>query len=139
MLPPTNKPETVFYDGSCGFCHRSVTFVVTRDRRGFFRFAPLFGSTFLSKVAEAERHDLPDSIVVLTVDGRILTRSAAALHIGRRLGGVWRLLAALGRIVPAFLRDSVYNAVARVRSRLFARPEGSCPLLPAELRARFDP
>ena len=62
-----------------------------------------------------------------------LTRSAAVLHALGRLGGLWRLIGWAGRLVPAFLRD----AVARLRHRLFGRPEGAFPLLPAGLRARF--
>jgi predicted DCC family thiol-disulfide oxidoreductase YuxK len=33
----------------------------------------------------------------------------------------------------------VYDCVARVRYRVFGRPEDLCPLVPAELRARLDP
>ena len=61
------------------------------------------------------------------------------LHILRRLGGVWRLLAGLLALVPVRLRDRLYDGVAAVRHRLFARPESACPLLPPRLRARFDP
>jgi predicted DCC family thiol-disulfide oxidoreductase YuxK len=82
---------------------------------------------------------LPDSLVMRTEDGRLLTRSAAVLHLLDRLGGPWRILGTVGRWMPAFLLDGAYDGVARIRHRLFARPEGACPLVPRELRARFDP
>jgi predicted DCC family thiol-disulfide oxidoreductase YuxK len=40
--------------------------------------------------------------------------------------------------VPEALRDRVYDWIAHNRRRFFARPETACPLLPQDLRARFD-
>jgi len=133
-------PEVLFYDGGCGLCHRAVRFVLAVDREGqAFRFAPLGGATFLDQIPEKERAGLPDSMVLRTQDGVLLTRSAAALHVLRRLGGFWRGLAAVGSVLPRFLLDAVYDFVARVRFRLFAKPDDVCPLVPKELRARFLP
>lgn len=91
----------VFYDGTCGLCHRAVRFLLAEDRHESFRFA--------------------------------------ALHVLARLGGLWRVVAAIARLVPARLLDALYDGVARIRARVFARPGETCPLMPKELRARFDP
>jgi len=132
--------EHLFYDGDCGLCHRVVLFSLRRERgRALFRFAPLAGPTFAALVPEATRRTLPDSFVLRTADGRLLLRSDAALHLLRRIGGGWGLLAGLLGLVPRALRDLVYDGVARVRRRLFAPPPAACPLVPAELAARFDP
>lgn len=132
--------DVLFYDGNCGLCHGLVKFVVARDREGaLFRYAPLAGPTFEAVIPVAARGGLPDSVVVRTADARTLVRSAAVIHIGERLGGPWRRLARVASVLPRWLLDLGYDAVARVRTRLFARPEGSCPLLPAELRQRFLP
>jgi len=48
-------------------------------------------------------------------------------------------LAALAALVPEPLRDVLYNFVARVRYRVFGRRDHLCPVVPLELRARFDP
>jgi predicted DCC family thiol-disulfide oxidoreductase YuxK len=132
--------EYLFYDGHCGLCHRSVKFVLKRDRRGqAFRFAPLQGPTFEARVPAERRTGLPDSIVVLTRDGSSLVRSDAFLHILRRLGGGWAVLASVLGVIPRGLRDLVYDFVARIRYRVFGRRDDLCPIVPAELRARFDP
>lgn len=136
----TPTPELLFYDGDCGLCHRAVTFVIQRDPAGSaFRFAPLGGERFRATVPEALRAGLPDSLVVWTHRGELLTRSRAALYIGQQLGGFWRAAAALGRWVPRPWADAVYDLIARVRHRLFAAPQGVCPLLPPHLAQRFDP
>jgi predicted DCC family thiol-disulfide oxidoreductase YuxK len=131
--------ETIFYDGHCGLCHRGVKFVVRRDAAGAFRFAPLQGSTFEASTTAAERASMPDSMAVRTLDGRLLQKSDAWLHILRRLGGVWKVTGALMSIVPRVVRDLVYDLVARIRFRIFGRQVEVCPMVPPELRGRFLP
>jgi predicted DCC family thiol-disulfide oxidoreductase YuxK len=134
-----SKPEMLFYDGHCGLCHRAVVFVLAHDRDGTaFRFAPLQGETFQRLVTPKQQRLLPDSVVVMTTDGNLLVRSEAFLHIWRRLGGAWKVLAGALSIVPRGLRDFIYNFVARIRFRVFGRREDLCPVMPQDLRARFD-
>lgn len=140
MIPDVPGRDLLFYDGGCGLCHHLVSFVIARDREGTrFRYAPLGGATFMAALTPSQREGLPDSVVVQTADGRILVRSDAAIHIGERLGGGWGLLARAVSLLPRWLLDPAYDVVARVRGRLFAKPEGACPLLPPELRPRFLP
>jgi len=135
----TKTAEMIFYDGSCGLCHRAVRFILAEDRRGeAFRFAPLGGEVFHAAVTEGRCAALPDSLVVLTAEGELLSRSSAVLYVMRRLGGMWRTVALIGRLIPVAWRDGVYDAVARMRYRLFRKPESACPLLPGHLRSRFE-
>ena len=67
---------------------------------------------------------------------RLLERSRAVLHAVAQLGGGWRLVAALGALVPTALADTVYGFIARRRYRLFGRYE-ACPLPRPEWRDRF--
>jgi len=132
------KKETLFYDGECGLCHIAVRFCLAEDSSGgLWSFAPLGGSTFTARVPEATRSKLPDSIIVLTAEGEILSQSSAVVRCLSRLGGVWRLLALLLFLVPAPLRDAIYKGVAKVRHHLFVRPDSACPLVPESLRSRF--
>jgi predicted DCC family thiol-disulfide oxidoreductase YuxK len=134
------QPEWIFYDGTCGFCHRWIRFVLEIDKKGeAFRFAPRSGETFKGRVPAAIRESLPPSIVVLATDGAVLTRSAAVLHILRRLGGAWKLIALAGSVVPSSLRDFLYGIVARVRHRIFRSPQTLCPVVAPELMKRFAP
>ena len=108
--------ETVFYDDHCGICARSIDFVRRRDPAGRrFEFQPLGGEAFRATIDEQTRENLPDSVVVRTADNQLLTRSAAVIHVLGRLGGPWRLLGGLMRIVPRFIRDRVYDEIARQR------------------------
>ncbi len=131
--------DLVFYDGHCGLCHRSVSFVLARDRKMVFRFAPLQGETFAKLVHGTQKDSLPDSIVVWTAGGDLLLRSDAALHLLRGLGGFWRFVAACGGLVPKSFRDRIYDRVALTRKERFGPREELCPLMTPEQRERFDP
>jgi predicted DCC family thiol-disulfide oxidoreductase YuxK len=139
MRAPEAAVDHVFYDGDCGFCHKSVRFLAAHDRAGAFRYAPLDGPTFLALVPASERAGLPDSLVLHAADGRVLVQSEATLHCLRRLGGGFRTLAAVIGVVPRPLRDAAYAAFARNRQRWFAPPSEACPVPSGALRARFDP
>lgn len=142
LLPHTPPvPDLVFYDGDCGLCHRSVSFLARRDRDGSrFLFAPLGGETAGTRLGGGGFGQHPaGTVVVLDEKGVVRTRSDAVLHALDRLGGIWRIVAGAMRVVPRPLRDGVYRAVARTRRRLFARPRGTCPRLPSHLAGRFLP
>ena len=140
MLPVAQKSEYVFYDGHCGLCHRAVKFILKHDRSGSaFRFAPLQGETIQSRVPADRLASLPDSFVVLTRDGTLLMRSNASLYILQSLGGGWKILANILHVIPRSFRDLVYDFVARIRYRVFGRRDDLCPIVPPDLRARFDP
>jgi predicted DCC family thiol-disulfide oxidoreductase YuxK len=132
--------EIVFYDGHCAWCDRAVRFVLKHDRSGgAFRFAPLQGTTYPSRVPAEKRAMLPNSIILLTQDGNALTRSDAFVHIFRRLGGGWKTLAGALALIPRPACDFVYDFIARIRYRIFGRRDNLCPIMPPELSARFDP
>lgn len=140
-LPPRRdaEPATLFYDGDCGLCHRAVRFVLAEDPDGrAFRFAPLASEAFLAALPAAERAALPDSLIVRTPSGRVVVRTAAVREICIRLGGLWRALALASHALPESLLDRGYDQIARTRKRFFARPAEACPLVPADLRRRFD-
>ncbi len=134
---PARQPsarENIFYDGSCGLCHWAVQFVVGEDiSECKFRFAPLGGKAFESLIPAARRVGLPDSLAVLTADGRILARSAAVIHILRRLGGLWICVAGLLTFLPRPFADDAYDFIARSRYRLFSRTSQICPIIPPHL------
>ncbi len=115
-----------------------MRFILARDHTGeAFRFAPLDSDTFRAALSDTARASLPDSLIVQTDNGMILMRSDAVLHVLRRLGGLWRALGIVGRLIPRALRDNVYDGIARRRHRLFQAPAASCPMIPADLRGRF--
>ncbi|MEM7681957.1 MAG: DCC1-like thiol-disulfide oxidoreductase family protein [Planctomycetota bacterium] len=134
-----SEPDTLYYDGDCGLCHGTVKFVAKRDRDGSrFIYTPLQGDLIQQRLDAQVIAGLPDSIVVQrSVDGVLLMKSDAVAYILDRLPGVWPTLGAGLRVIPRALRDFGYGCVARVRKRIFSKPDGPCPMLPPEWRGRF--
>ena len=123
----------LLYDGTCGFCARSVRFVLARDRRRTLRFGPLQGT--FGRTLAAAHPELYEVDSVVWCDGLgVRVRSDAALAMLQYLGGGWGVLAALVGLVPGSLRDALYDAVARRRFALAAR---ACLLPSPDERARF--
>ena len=141
VVSSTPPGPVVLYDGVCGLCNRYVRFVLERDRRRQFRFASLQGAFGARALARHGMHldGDPTSIVLLESPGslheRAFVRSDAVLSIMMGLGGPWRLAAGL-RVIPRFLRDGIYDLVARGRYRIFGRLD-SCSLPPRPDAARF--
>ena len=134
-----HRSEWVFYDGNCALCHGWVRFVLAEDTDGkTFRISPLQGELFATCFTAEQRASLPDSLAVLTEDERLLTRSAAVLHVLRRLGGLWRIMGVILVVTPRSILDWFYDRVAGLRKQLFHTQENLCPVVSPELRRRFD-
>jgi predicted DCC family thiol-disulfide oxidoreductase YuxK len=131
----------VLYDGVCGLCNRFVQFILRRAREEVFRFAWLQGAR-AGRILQ--RHgissgELDTVYVVMNCDlpeERLLARSDAVMFVLKELGGRWRLAEFFLRLLPRFLRDAAYNAVARQRYRLFGRSE-ICRVPSDQDRSRF--
>lgn len=132
----------LLYDGSCGFCARSVQFVLDHERaRRFLTFAPLQGALGERLRARSAALAAIDSVIWLEpgaggADGTVYLRSAAVLRVLRYLGGKWSALAAIASLVPRPVRDWAYDLVARHRRRII-KPSASCLMPTPEQRARF--
>ena len=125
----------VLFDGVCNLCNGVVRFVIDRDPQGRFKFATLTSVTAARVLSPGNTVEtLPDSIV-LVEEGRVFTKSDAALRVARRLTFPWPLLYGL-IVLPRGLRDQAYDLVARHRYRWFGRQD-SCIVPGPGIRARF--
>jgi len=130
----------VLYDGVCGLCNRLNQFLLKRDSHDRLRFASLQSdlAAALLKRHGVDSQDLDTVYVVLDYHQpgeRLLSRSDAIIHALIQLDGIWKLAGA-GRVLPRFLRDSLYRMVARNRYRIFGKHE-SCMLPDPKHRHKF--
>lgn len=125
-----------FFDGYCVLCSGFVAFCMARDPEGRLKFASA-QSVLGRRVLEAL--GLPDGTfhrTILLLDGdAVHMRSAAILRSLRHLGGPVRWLRPLV-LVPAWLRDPIYDLIARNRYRWFGQ-RSSCFVPTAATRERF--
>lgn len=129
-----NEPILIF-DGVCSFCSATVQFILKHDVRGRIRFAPL-QSPLGRRLMKRHGLDPDDAQSLLFVKGdEAYVRSDAAFEIARDLGWQWRWIRVF-RFVPRFIRNRVYDLVARNRYRWFGKLE-TCFIPTPEVRARF--
>ncbi len=125
----------ILFDGVCNLCNASVQYVIKHDRKKLFRFASL-QSSFGQKVLE--QNNLPADLFnsfILFENNIIYNRSTAALMVAKRLSGFMKLLYGF-IIIPKFIRDAVYNFIARNRYKWFGKKE-ACWLPTPELKNLF--
>jgi predicted DCC family thiol-disulfide oxidoreductase YuxK len=129
------EQPVILFDGVCNLCSRAVQFIIKRDRKNVFRFSSLqsnFGQAVLKKFS------LPTNTFnsfILFKKGKIYTRSTGALMVAKQLQGGWPLLYFF-IIVPAFIRDSVYNYIANNRYKWFGKKE-ECWIPSPALKSKF--
>jgi predicted DCC family thiol-disulfide oxidoreductase YuxK len=133
MTAPWPDDNIILYDGVCIFCSHWIRFVAARDTAHRFRFTPI-QSDYGSRLA---RHfdidpDDPDTNAVIH-GGVAYFKSDAALMVLSNLPG-WQWTRAL-LVLPAGLRNPVYNLIAKNRYRIFGR-SASCMVPDAAMRAR---
>jgi predicted DCC family thiol-disulfide oxidoreductase YuxK len=135
----------VVFDGHCGFCNRTVRWLLRRDRRDRLRFVASESDCVVGILARhgvdvASDADGPGSIVVVRDAGgvveSVLVGSDAVAALLRELPRPWTWVGVTLKWIPRPVRDMGYRLVARWRYRIWGRLE-SCPVPTAEERERF--
>ncbi|WP_178985299.1 thiol-disulfide oxidoreductase DCC family protein [Winogradskyella helgolandensis] len=129
--------QLILFDGVCNLCNSSVLYVIKRDKKDQFLFAPLqsdIGKTIITKFDIDT--DKTDSILLYNSKKDSLTyKSTAALLIAKRLGFPTNVLV-IFLIVPAFIRNWVYNYIAKNRYQWYGKKE-ACMIPTPELKSKF--
>jgi predicted DCC family thiol-disulfide oxidoreductase YuxK len=127
--------DVVLYDGVCGFCNRSVRFIIKRDRKKRFQFAALQSGVGKELAAKHGVDGERLEGLVLIENGEATIKSTAALRIVRRLKWPWPVLALL-LALPVRIRDWFYDQFATRRYRWFGKSE-TCSVPARSDRDRF--
>ncbi len=129
------KQKIILFDGICNLCNNSVTFVIKRDSKNLFKYAALQSEAGKELVKEhGIDTETTDSIILIEAN-KAYVKSSAALRIAKHLSGGWPLLYGF-IIIPTFLRNWVYDWVARNRYKWFGKKE-SCMIPTPELKEKF--
>lgn len=129
-LHTVNTQPIILFDGVCNLCNRSVHYVIRHDTNALFLFASLQGKTGQQLL---KQYGLPDSAMnsfVLIHNNKAYTQSTAALLVAQKLRGPVKFLYVF-RFIPAFVRDLVYQLIAKNRYKWFGRKD-TC-MVPSKL------
>jgi predicted DCC family thiol-disulfide oxidoreductase YuxK len=133
-LPKGKK--IILFDGVCNLCDSTVQYIIKHDKKDVFRFVALqsdLGLQILKHIGIDPAHT--DSIVLYEPGVAYYYKSSAAIVIARELGGLLTL-GTLFRIIPASLRNMIYDYVARNRYKWYGKKD-DCMMPTPETKAKF--
>lgn len=112
--------RVVLFDGVCRLCSAWARFLIKFDSKRRFKLA-----TVQSTEGQAilQNYGFPTDYyeTMLLIEGQhIYTKSSAFFRVMRRLPWPWPFIC-IGWIVPAVIRDWLYDRIALNRYRLFGR------------------
>ncbi|WP_408004049.1 thiol-disulfide oxidoreductase DCC family protein [Psychroserpens sp.] len=128
--------QLILFDGVCNLCNSSVQYVINHDKQNRFLFAPL-----QSEIGESIIKDFnidrskTDSILLYSEDKGLAIKSTAALKISKHLGFPRNLLSVF-TIVPPFIRNWVYDYIAKNRYKWYGKRD-ECMIPTPELKSKF--
>lgn len=130
-----NQQPIILFDGVCNFCNSAVNFTIKRNTKANIMFTPIQSDAGkkLMKQYNLPLNDMQSFIYI--ENGKAYTRSTAALKVCRHLRGLWPLCYSF-IIVPKFIRDGVYNWIAKNRYKWFGLRQ-ECMIPTPEVKTRF--
>ncbi|MCB0447914.1 MAG: DUF393 domain-containing protein [Gelidibacter sp.] len=132
---PKHK-QLILFDGVCNLCDASVQYIIKHDKKDMFRYTALqseVGQEIIKKFNIDTSKT--DSILLYSEDNGISYKSTAALKIASRLGFP-RNIATVFLIIPTFIRNWVYDYIAKNRYKWYGKKE-ECMIPTQELKSKF--
>ena len=127
--------QVILFDGICNLCNRAVNYVIRHDPGKKFHFATLQSKSGQRILANYGIDSRQTNTFWLLQQGKLYSRSTAALRVARQLRGpvqlVWIFI-----VIPARIRNTVYDAVAAKRFQWFGKRD-SCMRPSPEIADRF--
>ena len=125
----------ILFDGVCNYCNAMVNFIIGRDKKKVFRFAPLQSEAAQKILLQNHLPQINFDSFILVENDKIYQRSDAALRLYNKLPWYWKWTQIFW-IFPKFIRDGVYNVIARNRYKWFGKKD-QCMVPAPEVRERF--
>jgi predicted DCC family thiol-disulfide oxidoreductase YuxK len=130
-----NSSPTILFDGVCNLCNSSVQFVIKKDIDKIFQFASLQSDAGEKLLKQYNLSTSNFDSFILIQENKVYQKSGAALKVVKQLSGSIKLLYAF-IVIPTFIRDAVYNFIAKNRYKWFGKKD-ECMIPTPELKARF--
>jgi predicted DCC family thiol-disulfide oxidoreductase YuxK len=132
---PKHK-QLVIFDGVCNLCNASVQYIIKHDKNDLFRFAALQSEAGKEVIAKYNIDTVKmDSILLYSEESGISDKSTAALKIASKLGFPRNFMTVF-LVIPAFMRNWVYDYIAKNRYKWYGKKE-ACMVPTPELKSKF--
>ncbi|MEO6069004.1 MAG: thiol-disulfide oxidoreductase DCC family protein [Chitinophagaceae bacterium] len=129
------EKQIILFDGVCNFCNGAVNFIIKRDTKKIFLFAPLQSIAGQQLLEKYHLNNKNFNSFILIQNGVVFQKTTAVLKVLSLLSPIWKVSALLW-IVPRVIRDGGYDVIAKNRYRWFGKKE-ACIIPSPELKSRF--
>lgn len=135
MNETLNNKTILLFDGYCNLCQSSVQFVLKHEKKSELYFTSLQSETGIQLLKHYSIDPNEVDSFVLIENNKAFIKSSAALRVLKYLKGLYPL--GFGFIiVPEFIRNIVYDFVAKNRYKWYGKTD-SCMLPNKDLLKRF--
>ena len=127
--------KIILFDGVCNLCNSSVQFVIKRDVKDQFRYAAMQEPAGQALIKQYDIDTAKVDSIILIDNQKAYLKSTAALRIAKYLKGPVSLLYGF-TIVPVFIRNWVYDFIAKNRYKWYGKKD-ACMIPTPELKSKF--
>ena len=106
----------IVFDGECGMCNRSVQFILRHERNPNLKFAALKSSYAKKILNQFGLSSDYDKSILFYENGKLYSKSKAVLRIIPYLK-FYLFPLFVCWLVPNFIRDSLYDSIAKKRNK----------------------
>ncbi|HIP26708.1 MAG TPA: DUF393 domain-containing protein [Flavobacteriaceae bacterium] len=114
----------ILFDGVCNLCNTSVNFILKKDVYNKFIFTSLQSDAAKKLLLQFNDKIIKNNLdsILLIHKNKVYNKSTAILYILRSLHFPYNL-GFIFIIIPKFIRDYIYDIIARNRYKWFGRKE----------------
>ncbi len=128
------RPAYIIFDGTCGFCNRTVMFIAKRDTRRLYVFVSSLSGAGKQLLVKHRIQGLEtQSVILVTPDEKVYIKSMAVQRILFQLPR-YKWVAYLMELFPLKFKDFIYDFISR--RRMFIS-KNNCPVPDEDLKERF--
>lgn len=135
MFETPENIRIVLFDGICIFCISSINRIIKHDKKNKLKFATIQSETGKKLLLQYAINSSKTDSIIFIEDDKFFIKSTAILKITKHLDGIHSLAFSL-IIIPAIVRDFIYDIFARNRYKWFGKKE-VCMIPTEEIKSKF--
>ena len=135
MSEKKQNTTILLFDGLCNFCNSSVNFIIRHDKKNQFKFASIQSVAGKSLLEKFHIDSSKTDSIILIENNKSYIKSRAVLRVAKHFNGLYPLIYLL-IIIPPFIRNGIYDFIARNRYKWFGKKE-VCMIPTDEMKSKF--
>lgn len=121
----------IFYDGDCGFCNKTIQFILKNEKTKDFVFVSQQSKAAINFLKE-KQNDL--STIIVFYNQNFYYRGEAFAIITKNLKSPYHILSYIIQYIPTPIINFIYDSIAKIRRKIKIN---SCIILSNDEKKRF--